>query len=849
MTGRERAARRPPGSRPRRWGLYGVVAVALLAAYAVAVPQLWRASTIPTDGPLALTAPPLADGERVTPGGPTAGEIVAREIDEWDTCAENSRLTVVGGPVDGRPYVAVYDVVDGEVCAVTIREGDTGDDLDPDGDGGRRVTDVAKRGGAWPWLGPVNTPLEMWLGFAAVGCGVVVGGFLGRRDMFRVALEGEPAVVAWPYRFLLGGSGLVLLFANIDVLAWPDPLGYVAIGLIDAAWAWGFAGGWWLLSPSIRTGTDRSGDKRRRGGFVRVRSWLSRLRPGRRPSGGPAIAGGATTTSPVPRAVPRFRVTPTRELPHFGQVGGMDDVKAQLEDTLGLLLAFADEARDYRITFNGLLLHGPPGTGKTFLAKAVAGEFGLSFVHVTAADLVSKYVGETARNVEAAFQTAAANIPCLLFFDEFDAIGARRDDDANAEDRRAVAQLLTSLERHRSLRDLVVMAATNDLDRLDPAVIRPGRFDRHIRIDLPDDEGREAILRTCLAGRPAYSATDLGVVVRRTAGFSAASLAGVVEAASLSAFREATTSGRRVRIGLAHLLAALDARGGKDRPTVEEWTWDRLVLPAAVKAELQQVQALVEDPERARRYGVRPPSGMLLAGPPGTGKTTIARVFAAQARCSFYPVTVADLTSKWVGESEDTVARLFSRARENAPSIIFLDEIDAVAGRRSPDGAGHEQRLLNQLLAEIDGIGGRGDVFVLAATNRPDSLDEALVRGGRLSRTLWIDLPDEAGRRALLRMHSAGMPLDADVDLEWVAGLTAGWSGADLEALCQQAAVVAMTRATQEPVGAGGLPAARVRRRDVDEAFDALRRARERADVGNLGPREHLLPPPGVGGS
>ncbi|HJV08652.1 MAG TPA: AAA family ATPase, partial [Acidimicrobiales bacterium] len=251
--------------------------------------------------------------------------------------------------------------------------------------------------------------------------------------------------------------------------------------------------------------------------------------------------------------------------------------------------------------------------------------------------------------------------------------------------------------------------------------------------------------------------------------------------------------GQVVLVTGAHLKAALDQRGGTDRPTVEDWTWDKLILPAATKAELQQVVAMVKNPDLARTLGVEPPTGLLLTGPPGTGKTTIAKVLAAQAGCSFYPITGADVTSPWLGESERSIARLFDRARENQPSIIFLDEIDAIAGKRGEWG-GYD-RQINQLLAEIDGVGGQRGVFVLGATNRPDQLDPALLRGGRLSRTIEIPLPDFKGRIALLQLFTAGMPLDR-VDVDALARRTAGLSGADLKALCQQAAVEALTRAS-----------------------------------------------------
>jgi transitional endoplasmic reticulum ATPase len=279
-----------------------------------------------------------------------------------------------------------------------------------------------------------------------------------------------------------------------------------------------------------------------------------------------------------------------------------------------------------------------------------------------------------------------------------------------------------------------------------------------------------------------------------------AAISKIVDSAALDVFRESAGRGANVEIDTPHLLAALERLGGQDRPTVEHWTWDSLILPPAIKAQLQQIQAVVEDPETAARFGVDPPTGLLLAGPPGTGKTTIAKVLAAQARSSFYPISGADVMSKWVGESERNIRQLFERARENRPSIIFIDEIDAVAGRRGNIET-HDSHV-NQLLAEIDGVSGQRGVFIIGATNRPDQLDPALLRGGRLSRTIILGLPDEEGRLAILRLHTARMPT-VGVRLDEIARDTEGFSPADLKALAQEAALAAMARGDTGDRGVG----------------------------------------------
>jgi len=509
-----------------------------------------------------------------------------------------------------------------------------------------------------------------------------------------------------------------------------------------------------------------------------------------------------------------FQIEAPAGLPTFADVGGMEELKTEIRDTIGLVLAHPADAERYGIEWNGILLHGPSGVGKTFFARAIAGEYRLNLLHVSTGDLVSSLYGGSSRNVDKAFQVALQHLPCVLFFDEFDSIAQRRDDTAEQESRRTVNQLLTSLEAHREERRLFVMAATNSIEHLDPAAIRPGRFDRHVRVDLPDAGAREAIFLTELDDRPMAPDVEVLELVRRTEGMTPAAIERIVDAAALAAFRDAATSGEKVQVTAELLLGAIEQHGGQDRPTVEHWRWDALVLPPDVKEQLQQLQAVIEDPDRARAFGVEPPSGLLLVGPPGTGKTTIAKVLAAQARCSFYPVSGADVMSKWVGESERGIRRLFERARENRPSIVFIDEIDAIAGRRGEEGVLESQ--VNQLLAEIDGIAGQRGVFVIGATNRPDRLDPALVRGGRLSRTIALGLPDEVARLALLRMFAARMPT-VDVRLEEIAAASAGMSPADLKAVCQEAALAAMSRS-----GDGSDGGAAVHQEDFEEALGRL---------------------------
>jgi transitional endoplasmic reticulum ATPase len=498
----------------------------------------------------------------------------------------------------------------------------------------------------------------------------------------------------------------------------------------------------------------------------------------------------ATQPSP-PEEVP-FEVRLPSSMPTFRDVGGMDAVKQQLHDTLGTMLAYPDVAAKYGVRWNGILLHGPTGSGKTFLAEATAGEFALNFLSVSSGELLSAYRGRAGQRIAEAFELARRHLPCILFFDEFDSFASRRSASPQGEERALVSQLLRSLDHHRALPELIVMAATNEPDRLDEAVVRPGRFDRRIRIDLPDTNTREKILGVLVATRPAEG-VDLGALAERTAGLSPAALRQIVDGASLEAMQSEARDDA-ASITQAMLYRAIAERGGSDRPQLSEWSWDALVLPKNTKLELMEFERFIEDPELPRRFGVEAPSGLLLFGPPGTGKTTVAKVLAAQASASFYPISPSDLISKWVGETEENISTLFARARENRPSIVFLDEADAMFRQRGVV-ASFDDRWTDQLLQEIDGIRSNEGVFVIGATNRPDLLDPALLRGGRLSRHVEIPLPGPTERRQLIDLICRRMPL-ARVDFDELVRATDGFSGADLKALAQDAAIKASIRAS-----------------------------------------------------
>jgi transitional endoplasmic reticulum ATPase len=509
---------------------------------------------------------------------------------------------------------------------------------------------------------------------------------------------------------------------------------------------------------------------------------------------GPRGKVGVGTQGPLD-----LKVIPPEALPSFADVGGMDEVKRQLSETVGVLVSHGDLVKRYKIDWNGVLLYGPPGVGKTFMAKAAAGEFGLSFVDVRVSDVISSFVGQSSKLVAEVFAKAAMCRPCILFFDEFDSIGQRRrDTPGDNESVRVVNQLLRELESVREIPDLIVMAATNHKSTLDEAVIRPGRFDRHIAIPMPDEAARLRVFEAQLSGRPVADGIDLGDLVTRTDGMSAADITTIVNGAALEVMRRSIAKGT-VEPGVEEpiardaLINALEALRAKVRPTITFTSWDDLVLAEGTRTKLQALQTQIENSEELATRGVEVPRGILLYGPPGTGKTTVARVLASQANASFFSVDASEITSMWLGETEKRIHQLFEDARRHRPSIVFIDEIDSLVASRER-GSSISDDITSQFLREIDGVMGSSGVFVIGATNVPDALDPALLRGGRLSRQMLIPAPDRAGREALFAVHSKRMTLADDVDFGALAADTDGYTGADVKEICHAAGLLAFER-------------------------------------------------------
>lgn len=456
----------------------------------------------------------------------------------------------------------------------------------------------------------------------------------------------------------------------------------------------------------------------------------------------------------------------------------------------------------------GVLLTGPPGTGKTLLAKAVASETESQFFSIAGPEIMSKFYGESEKQLRDIFEEAAQNAPAIIFIDEVDSIAPKRGEGHDQTDKRVVAQLLTSMDGLQTRGNVVVIAATNRPDDLDEALRRPGRFDREIRINAPDTEGRKEILQIHSRGMPLAEDVNLDVLAQKTIGYTGADLEVLCKEAALKALGPYVKSLKSIKekvptnvlekifVRHEHFLDAyrmVEPSALREvlftKPTT---TWNDVGGLAEVKAKLREaVEWPLKDPQSFEKFGIKPLKGILLSGPPGVGKTLIAKAIANEAEANFIAVKGPELISKWVGESEKHIREIFKKARQVAPAIIFFDEFDAISKIRGMSLSDSTERMVNQLLTEIDGIEELEKVMVIAATNRPELIDSALLRPGRIELQLELSLPNEEARLEILKVHTKQMPLDK-VDLKTWASDTANWSGAELEAFCREAGMEAM---------------------------------------------------------
>ncbi len=522
---------------------------------------------------------------------------------------------------------------------------------------------------------------------------------------------------------------------------------------------------------------------------------------------GPVIIKRATNVVLLEKPMDAYKVPRVT----YEDIGGMKHIIRKIREMVELPLRHPELFKRLGIDPpKGILLYGPPGTGKTLLAKAVANESEAYFIAINGPEIMSKFYGESEQRLREIFEQAKKNAPAIIFIDEIDAIAPKRDEVMGEVERRVVAQLLALMDGLESRGDVVVIAATNRPNALDPALRRPGRFDREIEIPLPDKQGRLEILQIHTRGMPLADNVDLKKLAEITHGYTGADIAALVREAALNALRrylpeidlDSDTIPpevlEKMEVRMEDFMAAYKeiVPSGLREIYVEvpEVSWNDIGGLEEAKQELKQaVEWPMKYPEVFKRLGIRPPKGILLYGPPGTGKTLLAKAVATESGANFIAVRGPEILSKWVGESEKAVREIFRKARMYAPIVIFFDEIDAIAPARGYAADTRvTERIVSQLLTEMDGISGLENVVVIAATNRPDILDPALLRPGRFDKLIYVPPPDVNSRLEILKIHTRNMPLAPDVDLYELAQRTEGYSGADLEALVREAAMRAL---------------------------------------------------------
>ena len=516
----------------------------------------------------------------------------------------------------------------------------------------------------------------------------------------------------------------------------------------------------------------------------------------------------------------------------YEDIGGLEEEIKKIREMVELPLKHPEIFERLGIEApKGVLLHGPPGTGKTLVAKAVANETNAHFILINGPEIMSKYYGQSEENIRKKFEEAEKNAPSIIFIDEVDAIASKREETRGEVERRVVAQLLALMDGLNARGKVVVIAATNVPNILDPALRRPGRFDREIEVGVPSKEGRLNILKIHTRYMPLAKNVNLKELAGITHGFVGADLASLAKEAAMIVLRRILPDLKlkedepipkevleKLKITMGDFKEALEVvRPSALREVLIEipsTKWGDIGGLEKVRQELiEAVEWPLRNPTAFKRLGVRPPKGILLYGAPGTGKTLLAKAVASESEANFISVKGPELLSKWVGESEKAVREIFKKARQAAPSIIFFDEVDSLAPRRGMGDTNVSERVVNQLLTEVDGLEEMNDVVVIAATNRPDILDPALLRPGRFDRIILTPAPNEKGRLEIFKVHTKDMPLKG-VDLDVLAKETEGYVGADIEAVCREAAIFALR---------ADINAKEVRREHFDESLKKVR--------------------------
>ena len=495
----------------------------------------------------------------------------------------------------------------------------------------------------------------------------------------------------------------------------------------------------------------------------------------------------------------------------YEDIGGMREQVTKVREMIELPMKHPELFRKLGIEPpKGVLLHGFPGTGKTLLAKAVANETNAHFISINGPEIMSKYVGEAEERLRQIFKEAEENSPSIVFIDEIDAIAPKREEVVGEVERRVVAQMLALMDGLEARGNVIVIAATNRVNSIDEALRRPGRVDREIEIGVPDKKGRLEILQIHSRGMPLNKDVELEYFASITHGFVGADLAALTKESAMKALRRYLP-----KINLEEetippeILESLEVKRADfndalrevqpsalrevlvEIPTVK---WNDVGALEEVKSELKQaIEWPLKNPQAFKKMGIKPPKGILLYGPSGCGKTLLAKAVANESEANFISIRGPELLSMWVGETEKGIRKIFARARQVSPVIIFFDEIDSMASKRGMEEGSHvTERVVNQLLTELDGISDLKDVVFIGATNRPDMIDPSLVRQGRIDKVILVGAPDEKARLEILKIHSKNVPFDKDVRLEELAKETEGYSGADLEGLIREAALIAL---------------------------------------------------------